>query len=69
MLIDSSLEGDKGGHLTHLIKLFKETKQTNKGHVYHKIILLNFEIHKQSIGTAYKEIITKLAVTIKITFI
>ena len=68
MLIDSSLEGDNGGRLTHLTKLFKETKQTDEGHLYQDIKLLNFEIHKQSIGTAYKEIITKLAVTIKDRF-
>ena len=65
MLIDSSLEGDNGGHLTHLTKLFKENKQTDEGNLYRDIKLLNFEIHKQSVGTAYKEMITKLAVTIK----
>ena len=49
MLIDSSLEGDNGGHLTHLTKLFKETKQTNEGHLCQDKKLLNFEIHEQSI--------------------
>ena len=39
MLIDSSLEGDNGGCLTHLTKLFKETKQTNEGHLYQDIKL------------------------------
>ena len=68
MLIDSSLEGDNGGRLTHLTKLFKETKQTDEGHLYQDIKLLNFEIHKQSVGTAYKEIITKLAVTMEDRF-
>ena len=65
MLIDSSIEGDNGGHLTHLTELFKENKQTDEGNLYRDIKLLNFEIHKQSVGTAYKEMITKLAVTIK----
>ena len=62
MLIDSFLEGDNGGCL------FKETKQTGKGHLYQDIKLLNFEIHKRSVGTAYKEIITKLAVTMEDRF-
>ena len=68
MLIDLSLEGDNSGRLTHLTKLFKETKQTNKGHLYQDIKLLKFEIHKQSVGNAYKEIITKLAVTMEDRF-
>ena len=68
MLIDSSLEGDNGGRLTHLTKLFKETKQTDEGHLYQDIKLLNIEIHEQSVGTACKEIITKLAVTMEDIF-
>ena len=68
MLIDSSLEGDNGGCLTHLTKLFKETKQTDEGHLYQDIKLLNIEIHEQSVGTACKEIITKLAVTMEDIF-
>ena len=68
MFIDSSLGGDNGAHLTQLTKLFKETKETNKGHLYQDIKLLHFENHKQPIGTAYKEIITKLAVTMKDRF-
>ena len=68
MLIDSSLEGTNGGHLTHLTKLFKETKETNKSHLYQDIKLLNFEIHKQSVGNAYKEIITKITVKMEDRF-
>ena len=68
MLIDSSLEGDNVGRLTQLTKSFKEIKQTDVGHFYQYIKLLNFEIHKQSVGTAYKEIITKLVVTMEDRF-
>ena len=46
MSIDSSLEGDNGGCLIHLKKLFKETNETDVGHLYQDIKLLNFEIHK-----------------------
>ena len=40
MLTDSSLEGDNGDPLTHLTKLFKETKETDEGHLYQHIKLL-----------------------------
>ena len=39
MLIDSSLEGDNGGRLTHLTKLLKKNKQTDEGHLYQDINL------------------------------
>ena len=68
MLTDSSLEADNGARLTHLSKLFKETKETDEGYLYQDIKLLNFEIHKQSVVTAYKEKITKLAVTMEDRF-
>ena len=68
MLTDSSLEGDNGDPLTHLTKLFKETKETDEGQLYQHIKLLNFQIEKQSVGTAYKEMITTLAVIMEDRF-
>ena len=51
-------------------KVIQRNKQTDEGHLYQAIKLLNlklinFEIDKQSIGTAYKEMIAKLAVTME----
>ena len=58
MSINPSLDGDNGGRLTHLTKLFKEVDENN---MYQEVNLVNFEIHKKSVSASYKEIITKLA--------
>ena len=66
LLINSSAEeGDNSGCLMHLTKLFKETDES---HHYQHIKLLNFEIYKQSNGTAQKETITKVAATMEDRF-
>ena len=58
LLINASLDGDNGGRLTHLTKLFKEVDKNN---TYQELKLVNVEIHKKSVSASYKEIITKLA--------
>ena len=65
LLIDTSLEGDNDGRLTHLTKLFKEVDENN---MYQEVKLVNFEIHKNSVSASYKEIITKLAEKIEDRF-
>ena len=65
LLIDTSLEGDNDGRLTHLTKLFKEVDENN---MYQEVKLVKFEIHKNSVSASYKEIITKLAEKIEDRF-
>ena len=65
LLIDASLDGDNGGRLTHLTKLFKEVDENN---MYQEVKLVKFEIHKNSVSASYKEIITKLAEKIEDRF-
>ena len=68
LLIDASLDGDIGNRLTHFTKLLKETEEIDNKNWYQEIELKNFSLHRQSVGTSYREIVTKLAAAMEGSF-
>ena len=59
-LINTSLNEDNAGRLTHFTKFLKESKDEEGRFTYQDIELKDFEIHQEAAGAAYDEIITDL---------